>query len=83
MLTKLANMVVLGRLQKLDKDNGTTDHVNHWKHLKGADNMAFALQLKVVRDASFMSVTECHAQTNTTNNIMLKGWPTEAQVVAQ
>ena len=35
------------------------------------------------KDASFMSVTECHAQTNTTNHTMLKGWLTQAQVVAQ
>ena len=35
------------------------------------------------RGASFMSVTESHGQTNTTNNSMLKGWLTEAQVVAQ
>jgi len=34
--------------------------------------MAFALELKVGRDASFMSVTECHGQTNTTKNTMLK-----------
>ena len=60
-------MVVLDRLKKLDKDNGTTDHVNQWKNLKGIDNVAFALQLNVDRDASFLSVTECHAQTNTTN----------------
>ena len=82
-LTKLANMVVLDRLKKLDKDNGTTDHANHWNNLKGTDNMAFALQLKVDRDASFMSVTESHAQTNTTKNTMLKVWLTEAQVAAQ
>ena len=29
-LTKLANTVVLDRLKKLEKDNGTTDHVNRW-----------------------------------------------------
>ena len=60
-------MVVLDRLRKLDKDSGTTDHVDHWKKLKGTDKVAFALQLKVDRDASFMSVTESHAQTNTMN----------------
>ena len=74
---------MLDRPKKLDKDNDTTDHVNHWKNLKGIDKLAFTLQLKVDRDASFMSVTESHAQTNTTSNTMLKGWLTEAQVVAQ
>ncbi len=57
---------------------GTIDHVNHWKNLMGTDNVALALQLKVDRDASFMSVTERHAQTNTMKNTMLKGWLTEA-----
>ena len=52
-------------------------------NLQGTDNMAFALQLKVGRDASFVSVTECHAQINTTRNTVLKAWLTEAQVVAQ
>ena len=47
-------MVALDRLKKLDKVNGTTDHVNHWKFLKGLDKLAVALQLKVDRDASFM-----------------------------
>ena len=76
-------MVVLDRLKKLDKDKGTTDLVNVWKNLKGIDKVAFALQLKVNRDASFMSVTESRAQTNTTKNTMLKGYIIEAQVVAQ
>ena len=68
----MANMVVLDRLKELDSDNGTTDHVNHWKNLKGTEKVAFALQLKVDRDASFMSVTESHAQTNTIMHTMLK-----------
>ena len=67
-MTKLANMVVLDRLKKLDKDSGTTGHVNHWKNMSGIDNVAVALQLNVDRDANFMSVTESHAQTNTKNN---------------
>ena len=73
----------MDRLRKLDKDNGTTGLVNHWKNLNGTDNMEFALQLKVGKDANFMSVTECRAQANATHNTMLKGWLTEAQVVAQ
>ncbi len=84
LLTMLANMVALDRLKKLDKDNGTTDHVNHWKNRKGADKMASALQVKVDRDVSFMSATESHAQTNATNNTVLnKMWLIDAQVVAQ
>ena len=82
-MTKLANMAVLDRLKKLDKDNGTTDHVNHWKLLKGTDRLEFAVQLKVGRDASFMSVTESHAQINSNNNTNLQGLLIEAQVVAQ
>ena len=82
-LTKLANMAVLDRLNKLDKDNGATDIVNHWKLLKGIGKMAFALQFKVDRDASFMSVTGSKSQTNTMTNTMLQGWVTEAQVAAQ
>ena len=71
-MTKLINMVVFDRLKKLDKDNGTTDHVNHWKNLKSIDKVALALQLKVDRDASFMIVTECPGQRNTTKHTMLK-----------
>jgi len=33
-LTKLANMVVLDRLKKFDKDNGASDHDNHCKNLR-------------------------------------------------
>ena len=50
---------------------------------RGTDKVAFALQLKADRDASFMTATESHVQNNTTNNTMLKGWLIEAQVVAQ
>ena len=42
-LTKLANMVVLGRLKKLGKDTGTTDQVNRLKVLTGTDKLAFCL----------------------------------------
>ena len=76
-------MAVLDRLKKLDKDNGTTDHVYHWQNLKGTDKVAFALQLNMDRDATYMSVTESHAQTNTTKHTMLKGWLLDAQVAAQ
>ena len=65
-------MAVLDKLKKLDKDNGTTDHANHWKNLQSTDKVAFAAQLKVDRGASFMSVAESHSQTNTNNNVMLK-----------
>ena len=41
------------------------------------------MQLKVDREASCMSVTESHAQINIMKNTMLKGWLTEAQVVAR
>ena len=58
-------------LETLDKDTGTTDRVNHWTLLKGTGKLAFALQLKCDKDANFMSVTESHAQTRTTNNTML------------
>ena len=81
-MTKLANMAVLDKLQKLDKDSGT-DHVNHWQNLKSTDKVSFALQLKLDKDDNFMSVTESHAQTNTMKNAMLTGWHIEAQVFAQ
>ena len=70
-LTKSANMVVLDSLKKLDKEN-EADHVNHWKNLKSTDKVAFALQLKLDKDANCMSVAESHSQTNTTKNTMLK-----------
>ena len=64
-MTKLANMAVLDKLKKLDKANGTTDHMNHWQSLKGTDKVAFALQLKVDKDANFMTAAESHGQTQT------------------
>ena len=79
----MANMAVLDKLKKQDKYTITTNHVNHWKNLQGTDKAAFAWQLKLDKDANFMSVTECHAQANTTNNTILQGWLTEAQVAAQ
>ena len=60
------------RFKKLDKDNGTTDHVNHRKVVKGTDKLAFALHFKFDRDVSFLSVTESHAQINRTSSTMLK-----------
>ena len=77
-------MVALDRLKNFDKDNGTTVHVDHWKNLQGTDKVAFALQLKVDREASFMSVTESHAQLNSMKSTMMKKvWLIEPQVVAQ
>ena len=71
-------MAVLDRLTKLDKDNGTTDHVNRWEVLKGTDKLAFALQLKLDRDANFLSIAESHAQMHSKKGTMLQGCWLEA-----
>jgi len=82
-LTKLANMVVLGRLKKLDKDNGTTDNVNYWKNQKGTDKTALALQFKVGRMPASCLSQRAMPRPTPRRTPCWKGWLTEAQVVAQ
>ena len=83
-LTKLANMVVLDRLRNLGKDNGTTDHANHWKSLNGTNKVAFCLAAQCGQGGQ---LHVCHRKPCTDQqheeHHAEKAWLIEAQVDAQ
>ena len=78
---KLGNMAVLDRLKPLAKKqpNGE-DTLKHYKGLEGQEKLDFALQLKVDRDAAFVTVRESHKMENSKTQQAVEGWITEPLV---
>jgi hypothetical protein len=76
---KLGAMAVMDQLKSLAK-KGNTAPLENYKTLKPADKMEFALQLKLDREASFMSVTENHSMETSITQNSSKGWLTNAQI---
>jgi hypothetical protein len=82
-LTKLALVAVKDRLKAMNKA-GNPEPLKKYTSLSTQhERQAFALQLKLDRDASFLTVCESHSVENYSSSGWLQGWLTEAQVAHQ
>jgi hypothetical protein len=80
---KLGAQAVMDHLKSLAKC-GKPQALATYKGLKGTqEKLQFALQLKVDREAAFLSVKENHAVETSTRDSFVRGWLTEAQVARE
>ena len=80
---KLGAQAVMDQLKSLAKC-GKPQALATYKGLKGTqEKLQFALQLKVDREAAFLSVKENHAVETSTRDSFVRGWLTEAQVARE
>ena len=79
---KLGAMAVMDHLKHLHKQ-GKTQPLETYKTLKGQAKLDFAMQLKLDRDASFMTVTEKHSLEMSNSQSTVNGWLSEAQVAQE
>jgi hypothetical protein len=78
---KLGNMAVLDKLKQLAKKQPNGEkQLMHYKTLKGQEKLDFAVQLKVDRDAAFMTVKESHKMENSKTQQAVEGWIIEPLV---
>lgn len=77
---KLGATVVLNKCLSLAKA-GKPEALDHYRSLKSQSaKQAFALQLKVDKEASFMTATEIHSVESSKANNFVEGWLTEEQI---
>lgn len=76
---KLGAMAVMDHLKSLAKQ-GKSKPLDTYKTLKGQAKVDFAMQLKLDREASFMTVTENHSMEISNTKSTVTGWLSEAQV---
>ena len=79
---KLGAMAVMDHLKHLAK-NGNSMPLETYKNLKGTQKVEFAMQLKLDREAGFLTVTENHSLEISNTQMSVNGWLTEAQVAQE
>ena len=82
-LSKLALVAVKDRVKALAKA-GNTEVLKKYNSLNSAhERHTFAMQLKLDRDASFLTVLESHSMENSSSSGWVQGWLSDAQVAHQ
>jgi hypothetical protein len=82
-LTKIALVAVKDRCKALNKA-GYPEPLKKYNSITNQqERHSFALQLKLDRDASFLTVCESHSIENSSSSGWVQGWLTEAQVAHQ
>ena len=82
-LSKLALVAVKDRVKALAKA-GNTEVLKKYNSLNSAhERHSFAMQLKLDRDASFLTVVESHSMENSSSSGWVQGWLSDAQVAHQ
>ena len=79
---KLGAMAVMDQLKALAR-HGNSQPLDTYKSLKGQQKLDFAMQLKIDREASFMTVTENHSMEISNTQSSVSGWLSEAQVAQE
>ena len=81
-LGKLGAMAVTDHLKSLAK-KGNQGPLDHYKTLKGPEKIDFALQLKVDREAAFLTCKETHSLETVQESHWITGWVTDALVAKE
>ena len=82
-MTKNCYQVVMDRMKQIKQDIGDGNALDHYKRLRGQDNLGFALQLNVVRRAAVMTATEHHGRDVTQSSSIVAGRVPEAHVACE
>jgi hypothetical protein len=82
-LTKLALVAVKDRLKAMNKAGNPEPLKKYTSLTTQQERQSFALQLKLDRDASFLTVLESHSVENSSSSGWVQGWLTDAQVAHQ
>ena len=82
-MSKIALVAVKDRLKAMNKAGNPEPLKKHNSLTTQQERHTFALQLKLDRDASFLTVCESHSVENSSSSGWVQGWLTDAQVAHQ